>query len=259
MRTLTALVIDDEPIARRRLARLLCAMDGIEVIGEAGNVAEAVDRVRSLRPDVIFLDVHMPGGSGFDVLDKLDEITPAIVFVTAFDHYALRAFERSAMDYVTKPVEKARLGKAVARARLAIQTKDDSERVAELKDTITTLRRVLRENQSRSQPFWVKSRGEFIRVAADKVVRIEAERDYVRIFADGQSYLIGESLTSLERRLDAAEFIRVHRSVILRRDAIVRFRQTAYASLTALLSDGSEVRVGRTFAKTVRIEIGQGQ
>lgn len=259
MNALSVLIVDDEPIARRRLRRQLSAMEGIQIVGEAGDTTEAIDSVRSLRPDLMLLDVHMPGGNGFDILDKLGDNAPAVIFVTAFDHYALRAFDESAVDYVTKPVEEGRLSAAIGRARSAVQARDDRDRVAELVETVATLRKALREIEGRPQQFWMKSRGEFFRIGSGKVVRIQAERDYVRIFADGQSYLLGESLASLERRLDGAEFIRVHRGVILRRDAIVRFRRAGYASLVAVLSDGSEVRVGRTFAKAVRAEIGQGR
>lgn len=259
MSVLTVLIVDDEPIARRRLARLLSSMDGIRIVGEAGDVAEAVDSARSLRPDLMLLDIHMPGGNGFEVLDKLGESAPAAIFVTAFDHYALRAFEKSAVDYVTKPVEPGRLSQSIARARAVVAARGSGERVAELMDMIATLRKALREGPGRSPPFWLKSRGEFIRIDSDKVDRIQAERDYVRIFSEGESYLLGESLASLAPRLDGAEFIRVHRSVILRRDMIVRYRQTAYASLVAVLTDGSEVRVGRTYARAVRAELAQGR
>ncbi|MGO4841060.1 LytR/AlgR family response regulator transcription factor, partial [Rhizobiaceae sp. 2RAB30] len=133
------------------------------------------------------------------------------------------------MDYVTKPVEEGRLSAAIGRARSAVRARDDRDRVGELEETVATLRRALRETEGRPQPFWMKSRGEFLRIGSEKVVRIQAERDYVRIFANGQSYLLAESLASLERRLDGAEFIRIHRGVIVRRDAIVRFRRAAYA------------------------------
>lgn len=257
MSGLTVLVVDDEPLARRRLVRLLAGMEGLGAVREANDAPQAIEAIQAQRPDVLLLDIQMPGGSGFDVLDAIGDDLSAVVFVTAFDHYALRAFERDAVDYVTKPIEEGRLSLAIARAQARLAARDDAERLAEMRHTVATLRQALRENQRQITQFWVKARGEFIGIAADKVTRFQADKDYVQIHANGESYLYGESLGSLERRLDPAEFVRIHRSVIVRRNAIARVRQAPFSALVAVLSDGTEIRVGRTFTKAVRAEVTQ--
>ncbi|CAN7675345.1 response regulator transcription factor [Ensifer sp. ENS07] len=254
---LSILVIEDEPLARRRLLRLLGAMSAVEVVGTAGNVQQACSMVAELSPDAILLDIQMPGGTGFDVLERLGDHAPAVVFVTAFDHYALRAFEAAAVDYVTKPIESSRLRTAIERARIAIAARTSAERVLELNETVTALRQALRKHETQTGDLWIKARGEFVRIALDRVVRFQAERDYVRIHVEGRSYLHHESLASLERRLDPAEFLRLHRSSIVRRDCIVGLKQAPFAALIALLSDGSEIRVGRTYARHIRPTTGE--
>lgn len=256
MNATTVLIVDDEPLARRRLERLLAVRSDVKIVGEAGDVQQAVDAVRKLRPELMLLDIHMPGGNGFDVLDALGDATPAIIFVTAFDHYALMAFEQNAVDYVTKPVEEGRLDLALRRALERLGA--GGEQLRELQGTIATLRQALRQAERPTTQFWIKTRIEFVRIGSNRIQRIHADRDYVRLHADGESYLYGESLASLERRLDPAEFIRIHRSVIVRRDAIERLRVAPYASLIAVLSDGAEVRVGRSYARTVKAELGRG-
>lgn len=253
---LSVLVIDDEPLARRRLKRILATIPGVEVIGEAGNVEQARSLIAGLLPDVILLDIQMPGGTGFDILVPPDGKAPAVVFVTAFDHYTLRAFEAAAIDYITKPVEPGRLQTAIERARLAITAQSSAERIMELNETVLALRQALRTKKALALDLWVKSRGDLIRIALDRVLRFEAERDYVRIHTDGPSYLHHESLTSLERRLNPTDFLRLHRGSIVRQAGIVGIRQGPFSALVVLLSDGSEIRVGRTYAHRIRSIIG---
>ena len=120
MSDLSVLIVDDEPLARGRLRRMLAAMEGVRVAGEAGNAGEAQDRIAALKPDLLLLDIQMPGEGGFELLERLGEAAPPTIFVTAFDHHALRAFNARAIDYVTKPVEPGRLATAIERARLTI-------------------------------------------------------------------------------------------------------------------------------------------
>ncbi|MBN8952438.1 MAG: DNA-binding response regulator [Rhizobium sp. 60-20] len=252
MKPLTILVVDDEPLARRRLLRLLAAMADAKVIGEAGNVQQARSLITDLAPDVVLLDIQMPGGTGFDIIERVDGNTSAFIFVTAFDHYALRAFKAAAIDYLTKPIEPSRLQAAIDKARTTIAARTSAERIAELNETVRSLRQALRRHEAQSADLWIKSRGEFIRISLDRVVRFQAERDYVRIHTEGRTYLHHESLASLEQRLDAKEFLRLHRSSIVRRECIVGFRQAPFAALVALLSDGSEIRVGRTYSRQIK-------
>jgi two-component system LytT family response regulator len=252
---LTVLVVDDEPLARRRLTRLLSKMDWVGRIEEAAEVSEACRKAADIQPDVLLLDIQMPGGSGFDVLDRLGPELPSIVFVTALDHHALRAFDANAVDYVTKPIEPGRFGLAMERARSATGSRHQANRIAELQETIASLKQTLSAQPRQARELWVKVRGEHVRIPQESIVRIQAERDYVRIHIAGADYLYHESLSALEQRLDSSHFIRIHRGTIVRRDAMVRIKQAPFAALIAVLTDGSEVRVGRTYSSAVRSKL----
>lgn len=255
MNSLSFLVVDDEPLARRRLTRLLGKVEWVDRVDEAGDVAQARDRIDAHRPDILLLDIQMPGGSGFEVLDHCDADAPAVIFVTAFDHHAVRAFEANAIDYVTKPIEPARFQSAIERARHAVLSASQNDRIAELQETVTSLKRALNEREQRTGEFWVKSLGDYLRIAPESIIRFQAERDYVRIHTRDADYLFQENLASLERRLDPADFMRIHRSTIVRRGAIARIKAAPFAALIVVLSDGCEVRVGRTYASTMRASI----
>ena len=252
MTTLAVLIVDDEPIARRRMARLLSAIDGVNCVGEAGDLPQALAQIAALSPDVLLLDIQMPGGDGFAVLEQAGPRPPVPIFVTAFDHHAVRAFDVNAVDYLTKPVAAERLRQALDRAKLAVEARDRSDSVTELKETIAALRKALREQTGRQTQFWVKSRREMIRVPAEKVLRFQADGDYVQIHTEEGSFLYNESLAALVRRLPGEDFLRVSRSAILRRDQVVRMRRGPFGALVAVLRDDSEVRVGRTYLGAVR-------
>ena len=143
-------------------------------IDEAGDVREASRQLATLRPDVLLLDIQMPGGSGFDVLALSEHMPPAVVFVTAFDHHALQAFEARAIDYLTKPIEPGRFAVAMARARQAVAARGQSERIAELQETVSALRHALAGQAPRREDFWVKRRDEFIRIAMGDVIRFQS-------------------------------------------------------------------------------------
>lgn len=255
----TVLVVDDEPLARRRLVRLLGRLDWVGRIEQAGDVAEAHRKTVELQPDILLLDILMPGGSGFDVLEQLGPEPPIVVFVTAFDHHALRAFEANAVDYLTKPVEPGRFERAMERAKAAVAARNQTDRIAELQETIAALKRALSEQPKQNHEFWVKVRGEHIRVTEDRITRIQADRDYVRIHVEGAEYLYHETLTALEQILNPEEFLRIHRGAIVRRDAIVRIKQAPFAAMVAVMKDGTELRVGRTYANVVRNQLTQNR
>ncbi len=255
MNKMTVLVVDDEPLARRRLTRLLAKTEWIERIVEAGDVEQACQNVLEHRPDILLLDIQMPGGSGFEVLERLKQPPPAVVFVTAFDHHAIRAFEANAVDYVTKPIEPGRFMQAMARARNLVKASQQEDRIAELQETVASLKKVVGESERSARDFWVKSQGEFLRLSPDNILWFQAERDYVRIHVKGANYLYQENLASIERKLNPAEFMRIHRSAVVRIAAIGRFKAAPFAALVAILSDGTELRVGRTYTSPVRARL----
>lgn len=255
----SVLVVDDEPLARRRLIRLLDKLNWVCHVEQAADVAEARRKTLELQPDILLLDILMPGGSGFDVLEQLGPEPPIVVFVTAFDHHALRAFEANAVDYLTKPVEPGRFEQAMERAKAAVAARNQTDRIAELQETIAALKRALLEQPKQNHEFWVKVRGEHIRVTEERITRIQAERDYVRIHVDGAEYLYHETLTALEQRLCPEDFIRIHRSAIVRRNAIARIKQAPFAAMVAIMKDGTEIRIGRTYASVIRNQLSKNR
>lgn len=251
----SVLIADDEPLARRRLVRLLDKLAWVRHIEEAADVEETLRRADEMRPDILLLDIQMPGGSGFDVLERLRQPPPVVIFVTAFDHHALRAFEANALDYLTKPVEPGRFRSALERARATVESRRTADRITELQETIAALKRALGERTRNARDFWVKVRDEHVRVAQESILRFQAEGDYVRIHVAGAQYLYQDSLSALERRLPAEEFMRIHRSHIVRRDAVLRIRPAPFAALMITLRDGTEIRVGRTYTAAVRSQL----
>ena len=242
-RPLKTLIVDDEPLAVERLQILCARLPELDLVGTASDGAAALRLVEALKPELLLLDIAMPGMDGMAVAQALEGRAgrPAIIFVTAFDQFAVAAFEVSAVDYLMKPVESGRLARAVGRVRAQLA----APRVAGPEPSPYT------------QEFWVPHRAEIVRIAASEIDLIEAERDYMRLHIGPRSYLLHQTITELERRLDPAHFVRVHRSTIARRDRIAGFKHDGMGSWTAQLADGREVRVGRTYLADVRAMAGR--
>lgn len=255
MKGMAVLVVDDEPLARRRVVRLVRQLPWVGAVEEAGNVQQARETLAGFDPRILLLDIQMPGGSGFDLIPYLGNPAPALIFITAFDDQALRAFDANAVDYVTKPIEPARFHAALERARLSVEQSSVADRIAELEEVVANLRDRQKAQAPRSPGFWVKANGEYIRIVSAGITHIQAERDYARIHAHGQDYLYSENLATIERSLPPDEFVRIHRSTIVRIDAIERMKAGSFSSLVAVLSDGSEVRVGRTYTASIRARL----
>jgi two-component system, LytTR family, response regulator len=239
--TLRALVVDDEPVARRRLKTLLQSEADVTVIGECEDGAAAVDAIQRLRPDVVFLDVQMPGLDGFDVVEALGTgVHPAIVFVTAYDRYAVRAFEVHAVDYLLKPFERARLRKALERVATDTDRRAADRRVHAAVETVRAqqpLRRVL-----------VKSADRIYAVRLEEVDYIEAAGHYLELHTGTSTHLVRESLTSIESRLDASRFVRIHRSTIVNLDRIRELQPAFHGEFLVTLHTGHRLPCSRTYA-----------
>lgn len=236
-------MVDDEPLAIERL-QILCAHEaGIDLIGTASDGEAALRLVEALAPDLLLLDIAMPGLDGMAVARAIEGRAqrPAIIFCTAFDQFAVAAFDIAAVDYLLKPVAPERLAKAVARAAEKLGA-------APLSPTSPA---------SHSAEFWVPHRSEMIRIDARDIDRIEAERDYMRLHVGPRSFLLHQTISELERRLDPALFIRLHRSTIVRRDRIARLAHDGLGAWRAILVDGTEQRIGRTYLPAAKALAGR--
>lgn len=238
--SLRTLIVDDEPLAIERMQVICRDLAGLDVAGTAQDGAAALRMIDALAPDLVLLDMTMPELDGLAVARALTGRTPrpAVIFVTAHENFAVEAFDLDAVDYVLKPVTPERLERAVARA-LARR----GERAAQGGDWLTE--------------FWVPYRSELLRIAAADVDRIDAERDYVRLHVSERSYLLLQTVTGLEARLDPARFIRLHRSTILRRDRITGLRHDGLGVWSAELADGTAVRIGRTYLAKAKAMAGR--
>lgn len=254
MQRLNILIVDDEPLARRRAMRLAQQLPWIGEVEQAGTVADALKSLKLFSCQIILLDIRMPGGSGFDLIGRLADPAPAVIFVTAFNDHALRAFEANAVDYVTKPIEPGRFQMAMERARSAVERETSSDRIRELEEVVANLRAV--DGPSASRPeLWVRSGGDYVRLRSEAISYVSAERDYVRIHAEGQSFLYHENLAAVQRLLPADEFARIHRSTMVRIEAVDRVKAGQFHSLIAVLTEGTELRIGRTYTAAIRARL----
>ena len=243
--TLRTLIVDDEPLARERVRMMLGMHDDVAVIGEVGDGQQAIDAIRRERPDLVFLDVQMPSVDGFGVLRALEgEIMPYVVFVTAYDQYALRAFEVHALDYVLKPFNAERFSQALQRARAAIAKRDDVEGSAD-KDRLRSLVASLTAEQREKQRIVVKSSGRVFFVKVDDIDWIEAEGNYVRLHMGAQSHLLRETMKGMESVLDTSQFIRIHRSTIVNADRIRELQPLFHGEYAVILRDGTRLVASR--------------
>ena len=250
-----ALIVDDEPLARQNIRLLLEADPEVEIVGEVGDGAAAVKAVRRLSPDLVFLDIQMPEMSGFDVLAALDaERLPAVVFVTAFDRYALRAFEVHALDYLLKPFDDARFEKALRQAKSQIKGREIgrlSERLLALLDerdargpAVADAGRAPARNYLKR--LLVKTAGRVFFLKADDIDWIEAADYYVKLHVGRKGHLLREAMSELEARLDPDKFLRIHRSTIVNLDRIRELSPLPGGEYTVVLHDGTELRLSRS-------------
>jgi len=237
-----ALIVDDEPPARSKLRRLLKQDDRVEIVGEARDGTEALEQVAATNPDLLFLDIQMPRLNGFEVLEVLGPECPQIIFTTAYDQYAIKAFEVRALDYLLKPFDQARLRGAVDRA-VEMYEKPESgvdERIDDLLQELRARKPVLKR-------ILLRTGGRIVFVDTRQIARIEAEEKYVRLHVEGRSYLHRETMSSLEERLDSSVFVRVHRGEIVNMHFIRELESLSHGDYQIVLRDSSRVQLGRTY------------
>ena len=253
--SIRALIVDDEPLARQRLLRLLRDEADVEVIGEAGDGGEAVAAIRAEKPDLVFLDVQMPVLDGFGVLEALgEENLPAVIFVTAYDRYALRAFEYNALDYLLKPFDRERFKKALERARAHLGgDKSDEEAqqllgaAAEYKSEGAALERLV-----------IKSSGRVFFLRVEEIDWIEAAGNYVRLHVGKEGHLLRDTMGSLEARLDPKRFLRIHRSTMVNIERIQELQPLFHGDYVVILRDGTQLNLSRSYRPRLNEFFGKG-
>jgi len=248
-----AVVVDDEALGRRGVVSRLERSAQVEIVAQCANGREAIKALRTLRPDLLFLDIQMPGLSGFDVLEALPEgDRPHVIFVTAHDRYAVKAFEVRALDYVLKPIDDERFTETLGRALEALAKKRDGEvgrRVASLVSEMLS-----RGDARRAPPadrYVVRSGGKLTPVRHAEIDWVEAEGDYIRLHAGPKSWLTRETMASAEENLGSRQFLRIHRSAIVNLDRIQELRSLENGDYSVLLRDGTELRLSRTYRDAV--------
>lgn len=239
-----ALIVDDEPLARAGVAVRLTQFPDVEVIGECGDGPSAVEKILELSPDVVFLDVQMPGMDGFEVLRALpSEDLPSVIFLTAYEQHALRAFDVHALDYLLKPLDDEKFSRAVERAR---QVKNTNAKI-QISDRIL---RLLGEDSTRYvSRFPVRTGSRIQVVLADDIEWVAAAGDYAELHCGSRHYLVRETMNSLEQKLDPAKFLRIHRSRIVRLTCVRELHAMDNHEYLVKLSDASEHRSSRRYAE----------
>ena len=245
-RKIRAVIVDDEPLARRRIRRMLAHDAEVEIVGDCANGKEAIHTIATQGPDLVFLDVQMPEIDGFEVLESLDQAQiPFVIFVTAYDQYALRAFEVSAVDYLVKPFDRRRFEKALQRAksRIAGELGEDLNRqtlalLAELKTRSNHIERLV-----------IKAGGRAFFLKTEEIDWIEAEGKYVRLHVGKDSYLLREAISGLETQLDSKKFPRIHRSTIVNIDRVRELQPWFHNEYRVILNDGTELMLSRSCRK----------
>ena len=242
---ITALIVDDEPLARKFLRRMLEKHSSVEIVAECGNGREAVTSILEVKPRLVFLDVQMPEMDGFTTLETLGAANlPQIVFVTAYEQYAIRAFEIHALDYLLKPFDQPRFDKAMARVE---------EKFADREQTQTEKKQItaLLENVARKSPYLerlvVKTGGRIIFLKTAEIDWIQADDKYVHLHTSGKSHLVRQTLGALEAQLDPQKFVRIHRSAIVNIERIKELQPMFAGDHTVVLENNTKLTLSRNY------------
>jgi two-component system LytT family response regulator len=248
-RKLTALIVDDEPLARERLMGLLSAEPDIEVLGECRDGEEAVSVIHDRHPDLVLLDVEMPRMNGFQVIDTIgaDEM-PMVIFVTAYDQHAIRAFEVRALDYLLKPFDRTRFTDALQRARAQIET----QTTGDLGRRLIALMKDLKREPPKTDRLVVKSGGRLFFQRADEVDWIEAAGNYVRLHVGAQAHLLRETMNGIEARLDPERFFRIHRCRIVNVERIQEMQPWLNGEYSVVLRSGVRLTLSRGYRERLQ-------
>jgi len=259
--TIRTLIVDDERLAIEGLKLRLAKFPDVEIIGQCLNGREAIRKIKTEKPDLVFLDIQMPGFDGFGVVKGVMDIDPPLfVFVTAYEEHAIRAFEANAVNYLMKPVDEDKLADTIERVRQRLAEKksaDDAEKLIEVLNQVAPhaleeIDAVDNENTQRfEQLINVKDRGKIFRVKVDSIEYVEAAGDYMCIHTGDNSLILRETMKDLEKRLDPRKFQRVHRSIIVNLDQVRQVRPHTNGECFLTLESGAEVKVSRSYRDVV--------
>ena len=258
-----ALIVDDEPLARTGVAQLIDPVDGVTVVGEAADGTEAVRQIEEKDPDLVFLDVQMPEMSGLEVVRAVGvEAMPVTIFVTAYDEYAVDAFEAQALDYLLKPIDEDRFAEALDRARTQLRQAEASALSDQLRGL---LRQYAEEDDAEAdespslERFTIRSRNRIYFVDAADVQWIESEGDYVALHDGEDAHLVRKTMKELEEKLDADRFLRVHRSYIVNTDYVEELRPLDHGTYRLIMTAGTPLKTSRGYSENVEVLIESGE
>jgi len=250
-----ALVVEDEPLARDRVVALLEAEPDVEVVGACADGKAAIAAIRQLDPDVVFLDIQIPGPDGFEVIRTVTpDAMPVVVFITAYDQYALRAFEVRALDYLLKPFDRQRFSETVQRVRRHVEERHSGELGKRLLALVQDLKPA---SSPRLDRIVVKDGGRVFFLRADEIDCIEAAGNYVKLHRAGQSHLIRETMSALEARLDSQVFYRIHRSAMVNIERIQELQPWFTGEYRVILRDGTKLPLSRGYRERLQERLGK--
>jgi two-component system LytT family response regulator len=248
------LIVDDEPLARERIRTLLGEDTGFEVAGEAGDGATAAQAIAALHPDLVFLDVQMPGGDGFDVIDAVGaDKMPFVVFVTAYDRYALRAFDVHALDYLLKPFDRERFRQALTRANEQLEHQNGGE----IEKRLAAIVNDLRPGKARADRFVVKSGGRIFFVRSAEIDWVESAGNYVKLHVGNDSHLIRETMNGVETKLSPETFVRIHRCHIVNIEQVRELQPWFNGEYVVFLKNGTRLTLSRGYRERLQERIGR--
>ncbi len=250
--SIRVLLSDDEALARERLRSLLEEEPDLEIVAECGDGKSAIATIQRERPDLVFLDIQMPEVDGFGVVQELRDVMPLTIFVTAYDRYAMKAFEVHALDYLLKPVGKERLAEAVARARRQLQHPPDGSFQRRVLEMLADME----ARQQTPERIVIKADGEIVCLKPNEIDWAESAGNYVCLHVGGATHILRETITALESRLGPRQFMRVHRSTLVNVDRIKTLKPSLYGDYSILLRDGTKLTLSRGFRESVLKRLG---
>ena len=250
-----ALVVDDEPLARAMIREMLESDSEVEIVAECANGRDAVEVIKSAAPDIVFLDIQMPEIGGFEVLESLEpHAHPYVIFVTAYDQYAVRAFEVHALDYLLKPFDRERFEGAWQRAKSQIKL----DRTSRRDHDIIALLEELKAGPRFLERLVIKNGGRVFFLHVQDVHCIEAEGNYVRVYDNQKGYLLRETISSLEEQLDPKQFLRIHRSAIVKIDRIKEMQPWFHGEYRIIMENGKQLALSRNYRANLQEAVGNG-